>query len=78
MAVSLSVCAWNVLSWREDDHLFLLSPELQRLNIGIAALSDVRRPDCGEIMAGGYTYDWSGCSDFFDFFWILSRGSYER
>ncbi len=33
------------------------------MDIGIAALSDVRRPDCGEIMAGGYTYYWSGSSD---------------
>ena len=40
-----------------------LSSELKRLDIGIAALSDVRRPDCGEIMAGGHTYYWSGCSD---------------
>ena len=55
--------AWNVLSLREDDHLSLLSSELKRLNIGIAALSEVRRLDCGEIMAGGYTYYWCGCSD---------------
>ena len=41
--------AWNVLS--------LLSSELKRLNIVIAALSELRRPDCGEIMAGGYTYN---------------------
>ena len=40
----------------------LLSSELKRLNIGIAALSEVRRPDCGEIMAGGHTYYWSGHS----------------
>ena len=33
------------------------------LNIGIAALSEVWRPESGEIMAGGYTYNWSGCSD---------------
>ena len=25
--------------------------------------SEVRRPDSGEIMAGGYTYYWSGHSD---------------
>ena len=55
--------AWNVLSLREDDHLSLLSSELKRLNIGIAALSEVWRPDSGEIMVGGYTYYWSGCSD---------------
>ena len=48
---------------REDDHLSLLSSELKRLDIGIAALSEVRRPDCSEIMANGYTYNWSGHSD---------------
>ena len=55
--------AWNVLSLREDDHRSLLSSELKRLDIGIAALSEVRTPDCGEIMAGGYAYYWSGRSD---------------
>ena len=49
---SLQVGTWNVRSRREDDHLTLLSSELKHLNIGIAALSEVRRPDCGEIMAG--------------------------
>ena len=44
--------AWNVQSPREDDHQSLLSSELKRLDIGIAALSEVRRPDCGEIMVG--------------------------
>ena len=57
--------AWNVLSLREDDHLSLLSSELKRLDIGIAALSEVPRPDYGEIMVGGYTYYWSGHSDGF-------------
>ena len=33
------------------------------MNIGIAALSEVWRPDSGEIMAGGYTDYWSGHSD---------------
>ena len=51
------------LSQIEDDHQSLLSSELQRLNIGIAALFEVWRPDSGEIMAGGYTYYWSGHSD---------------
>ena len=54
---------WNVLSQREYDHLSLLSSELKRLDIGIAALCEVWRPDCGEIMVGGYTYCWSGRSD---------------
>ena len=60
---SLRVGAWNVLSQREDDHLSLLSSELKHLDIGIAALSEVRRSDSGEILAGGYTYYWSGRSD---------------
>ena len=55
--------ALKVLSRREDNHLSLLSSELKRLDIGIAALSEVRRPDCSEIMVGGYTYYWSGRSD---------------
>ena len=55
--------ALNALSLREDDHLSLLSSELKRLDIGIAALSEVRRPNCGEIMSGGYTNYWSGRSD---------------
>ena len=55
--------AWNVLSQREDDHLSLLSSEVKHLDIGIAALSRVQRPDCDEIMAGGYTYYWSGHDD---------------
>ena len=41
----------------------LLSSELKRLDIGIAVLSEVQRPDCGEIMVGGYNSDWSGRSD---------------
>ena len=60
---SLRVGTWNVLSLREDDHLSVLLFELQRLNIGIAALSEVRRTDSGEIMGGSCTYCWSGHSD---------------
>ena len=41
----------------------LLSSDLKRLDIGIAALSEVLRPDCSEIMVGGCTYYWSGHSD---------------
>ena len=55
--------AWNVPSRRENDHLSLLSSELKRLDIGIAALHEVQRLNCGEIMAGGYNYYWSGHSD---------------
>ena len=61
---SLRMGTWNVLSLRVDDHPSLLSfSELKHLNISIAALSEVQRPDSGEIMAGGYTYYWSGHSD---------------
>ena len=60
---SLQLGAWNVLSLREDDHLSLISSELKRLDIGIAALSEVRTPDCSEIMAGGDTDYWDGRSD---------------
>ena len=41
----------------------LLSSELKHSTICIAALSEVRRPDSGGIMAGGYTFYWSGRSD---------------
>ena len=61
--MALRVGTWNVRSRRDDDHLSLLSSELKRLDIGIAALSEVRRLDCGEIMVGRYTYYWSGRSD---------------
>ena len=60
---SLWVNAWNILTLIEDDHLSLLSSELKPLNIGIPARSEVWRPDSGEIMAGGYTYSWSGRFD---------------
>ena len=49
----LPVGAWNVLSQREDDHLSLLSSLLQHLNIGIAAFSEVQRPESAEIMMAG-------------------------
>ena len=49
---SLWVGAWNVLSLREIDHVPLLSSELTRLNIGIVALSGVRRMDTVDIMSG--------------------------
>ena len=54
---------WNVLYLREDDHQYPLSSELKHLNIGIAAHSEVQRPDSGEIMVGGFTYYWSSRSD---------------
>ena len=57
------MAAWNVLTLRDNDHLPLLSRELDQLGIGIAALSEVRRPKSGEISVGGYTYYWSGRLD---------------
>ena len=50
---SLRVDAWNVLSLRENDYLSLLSFELKRLDLVIAALSEVRRPDCGRVCRNG-------------------------
>ena len=38
---SLRVGAWNELTPREDDHLSLLSSELQHFDIRIAALSEI-------------------------------------
>ena len=60
---TLQVCAWSALSRREDDHLSLLSSEIQCYNIGIAVLSEVWRPDSCDIMAVGYNDYRSGCSD---------------
>ena len=41
----------------------MLSPELQRLDSGIAAPFEIQRLDCGEIMAGGYIDYWFGHAD---------------
>ena len=60
---ALRVGTWNVLSLSKDDRLPLLSRELGRLGVGIAALSEVRRPGHGEISSNGYTYYWSGCDN---------------
>jgi len=60
------VGAWNGLSQRDDDHLSLLSSEIKRLDISIAALCEVRRLDRGKIMVGGSTFHWSGRSDDFN------------
>ena len=57
------VGAWNVRSLRQDDRLPLLSRELGRLRVEVAALSEVRRPGSGMTCVGGYTYYWSGRSD---------------
>ena len=59
----LRVGSWNILSLSQDDRLPLLSGELKKLGIGIAALSEVRRPGSGEISSEGYTYYWSGCEN---------------
>ena len=57
------VVAWNVRSLCLDDRLPLLSRELGRLRVEVAALSEVRRPGSSMTSVGGYTYYWSGCSD---------------
>ena len=51
------------MSYPHESMITCLSSELKRLDIGIAALSEVPRPDSGEIMVGGSTFYWSGRSD---------------
>ncbi|KAG2456919.1 CFDP2 protein, partial [Polypterus senegalus] len=57
------VGAWNILSLRQDDHLPLLSEELRKLRISVAALSEVCRLGTVQISVSGYTFYWSGRSD---------------
>ena len=57
------VGAWNVLTLGDDDRLPILSRELERLGVDIAALSEVRRLDSGSAVAGAYSYHWSGRTD---------------
>ena len=59
----LRVGSWNVLSLSSDDHLPLVARELGRLDIALAALSEVRRPHSGLTSVEGYTFHWSGRSD---------------
>lgn len=59
---ALRVGTWNVLTLSDDNRLPVLSSELSKLKVEIAALSEVRRPGSGSISAGGYTYYWSGSS----------------
>ena len=59
----LHVGAWNIQSLSDDDRLPVLSAELRRMKLAIAALSEVRRPGEGTTSSGGYTYYWSGRKD---------------
>ncbi|KAF7644747.1 hypothetical protein LDENG_00216450 [Lucifuga dentata] len=59
----MRVGMWNVLTLSENTHLPLLSGELGRLRIAVAALSEVCRPGSSQISVGEYTYFWSGRSD---------------
>ena len=59
----LHVGAWNIQSLSDDDRLPVLSAELRRMKLAIAALSEVRRPGEGTTSSGGYTYYWSGRQD---------------
>ena len=47
------MAAWNVLILRDNDHLLLLSRELDQLGIRVAALSEVRRPKSGGVLDSG-------------------------
>ena len=57
---ALRVGTWNVLTLSDDNRLPVLSAELSRLGVEVAALSEVRRPGSGSISEGGYTFYWSG------------------
>ena len=58
------VGTWNVLTLGDDgqmaDRLPVLSHELKRLGVDIAALSEVKRLGSGSAVAGAYSYHWSG------------------
>lgn len=54
----IRVGAWNISSLRQDDRLPLLSRELKRLRVEVAALLEVGRPGSGTISVAGYTYYW--------------------
>ena len=56
----IRVGAWNVLTLSEGSYLPVLSSELARLGVAVAALSETRLPYRGETSVGGYTYYWSG------------------
>ncbi len=60
---ALRIGFWNIPSLSQNERLPVLSGELKRLGIGVAALSEVRRPGSGETSSWGYTYYWSGCSN---------------
>ncbi|CAH1248896.1 Hypp8472 [Branchiostoma lanceolatum] len=54
---------WNVLSMREDGSAELVARELNKVNISITALSEVRWPGSGEHCAEGISYIYSGRGD---------------
>ena len=65
----LALGSWNVgtlldtLNNNARRRTALLANELLRYNIDIAALSETRFPDAGELQERNYTFYWSSCSD---------------
>ncbi|XP_069972238.1 uncharacterized protein [Penaeus vannamei] len=57
------VGAWNIRSLCQNDWLPLLSRELGRPRVELAALSEVRKPGSGRDSVSGYTYYWLDRSD---------------
>ena len=60
LATGCRVGSWNVLTLGDDsmmaDQLPVLSNELKRLGLDIAALSEVKRLGSGSAVAGAYSY----------------------
>ena len=59
----LRVGSWNILSLSEDHPLPHLLDELRRLRMDIVGLSEMRRPDSGEISNLCFTYYWSSLNN---------------
>ena len=54
---------WNVLSLGEQGSDILVAKELDRLNLSITALTEVRWPASGSKSAENSTFLWSGRTD---------------
>ena len=55
--------AWNQFTLGDDDRLPVLWPEIERLGLDIAALSEVTLFHSGTALAGVYSYYWSSLTD---------------
>ena len=63
MRTDLRLATWNVLSLNEIGADELLVRELDRLNVEIGIITEVRWPQSGQQIVGGSTFLWSGRDD---------------